>query len=352
MNKKLAMFPMTREQCATARYSDLMSGYSLSYCLVPDFRHIEGADISQIDGGDFVDINVYSYSTGKLQACDVIFLDYDTRLPEIDLYKSVLDDAAKFGVEVVLSRALEAEMGMSSDVASTTVERVFNTLYEIDCPVVTVLTQGERTDQFAVELALRKYFTEAGYSVSQLSSYKAGIFFDIPNVPDFIREPGDTFDKIVGFNHYVKDLTDREQPELMIIGVPDAILKYNDRVLQGLGIIPYIICTAVESDAPVFCMHHASYNQEYFDNMSLHFLHKYGSEATIFNIANCGIVPDAGMEGEELDYFDIPSDFVLHSINDMEHEGYEIFNVLNSKSAIALAMAVETALAGNVRSIR
>ena len=48
--QKLALFPMTKDQCAIARYQSLLAGFELDKLYVPQFWGLNGADVFKLDG--------------------------------------------------------------------------------------------------------------------------------------------------------------------------------------------------------------------------------------------------------------------------------------------------------------
>jgi len=359
MCKKLSLFPMTRDQVAMVRYSSLLHGFDLLHCFVPKFRkQIAGADVSRLDGGDVAGTAITTYDRELLAKSDVIFIDYDERISqELKVYQSVISDAEEMCKEIILSNRLKQKLNTESVSWPKDPPRVEipgeDILYEIHVPVITVSTHGFYTDQFAVELALRKHFVDLGYKVSQIGSWDAGGFYGFSDVPSFIHEPRDAYDKALQFNQFTKDIISKEQPELLIIGIPGATMKFTNQVLQGLGMLPLIIGAAVKADISVLCMHYAEYNELYFKETVDSFKFRQGTLLKFFNLANSSAMPDMTTDGAKLNYTDLDSDFVLEGIKtDVEHGDYHVFNALSSKSVEAMCQAMQDTLTGNVRYMR
>ena len=355
MPKNLALFPMTRDMCAVARYASLLRGFTLSHLFIPAYTRMEGSDVSQLDGGDCLSLKLVYYSKDRLSGCDVLFVDYDENLADLSLCKEVIADAKEMGKEVVCSHVVEhmlRETALTWPIDPPKEEQPgTDCLYPIQIPVVTVLSQGERTDQFAVELVLNKYFTEEGYNVSQISSLKVGGMFGFHNMPGFLYEPMDVYQKILEFNRYVKKLIEKEQPHLLVMGVPGGIMKYSDKLLKGMGVLPFIICNAVRSDLHVLSMYYSEYSRTYFDEMSMYGSYRLGSPIQFFNVANSCLDANASSETLKIDYVDLESNFVLNSLQRIEAGENHIFNVLNHESSKNACVAIKEALIGNVRYV-
>ena len=357
MDKKLAIYPMTRDACAVARNSSLLQGHVLSHIFAPRFTELCGTDISHIDGGSYANVSLSDYCCDTLKKIDVLFVDYDENLKTLSLYNDIIDEAIMFDKKVICSRKLVQQLRKEPiprpyDVSHTEKSPDMNRLYEIPIPVITVLTQGERADQFAVELALRKYFIDEGYTVSQLGSYEASQFFGFNNLPNFLFEPHEAYEKALLFNHYVRGLVEKEESHLLILGVPGGIMKYNDQLLNGLGLLPVTVCGAVRGDLSILCMYHAQYNELFFDEMSRYGLYRYGTPINFFNVANTHFTPKLDNSYMKM-FVDLKSDYVLRSIRqDIKHGEHNLCNVLDSDSAKNTCRAVHEALLNNVRYVK
>jgi len=359
MTKKLALFPMTKNMCAVVRYLSLLQGYVLSHLLIPNFMGLTGEDISRIDGGTNATATLADYSKELLVECDTLFVDYDESLTSLSLYNEAIQDAKELGKEVILSRKLiqqlQYEINETKElpISNPRIRSLENDyLQEIRIPVITVLTQGERADQFIVELALRKHFLEEGYKVSQIGSHEASQLFGFSSLPDFLFESRDIYDKTMLFNDYVKELTDKEQSHLLILGVSGGTMKYSNRVLNDLGFLPFIACTAVRSDLPILCMFHSVYKESYFDEMFNHGRYKLGSPIRFFNISNTCFLPELSSDIPVIKYVDVNSDFVMNSLQtEMGTGEYHVFNALNNESMENACKSVQEMLTNNVGNI-
>ena len=355
MNKKLSLFPMTRDQCAIPRFAAMLQGYQISHCFTAPFKRLDGADTSRIDGGDATGHTLTSFDQAQLAYCDILFVDYDPRMNNMETYQTVIDAANNMGKEVLLSRLLAQKLNPQPEVITTLTHKTeapeTDAMYEISVPVIMVLSQGSHTDQFATELALREYFTDVGYKVSQIGSLQSSMFFGFSGIPPFLYETRDAYEKALYFNHYANMLVSNEGAELVIIGAPGAIAKYGNQQLQGLGLLPQIICSGVKSDSTVLCMYQGEYSAEIFDMLHSLTDYKLDSPVNFFSIANVLAKPDDRYNGIKLEYIDLNTAFVLDSIQDMAHGDFVVYNALSKESAYQAGMAIQAALTDNVDNV-
>jgi len=355
MHKKLALFPMTRDMCAVARYASLLVGYEICSLFAPPYANYEGEDICTIDGGDATGVFLSVYSDEALTNCDILFVDYDEKVKNMTFYTDVIDKAKKLNKSVIMSQKLEYKLNtarmLRPNGEPTKILSEFDRLYDVKVPVITVLSQGVRTDQFVVELALREHFINNGYYVSQIGSYRASEFFGFASLPGFLYEARDAYEKIHMFNHYVQELLQNDKPQLLIIGVPDAIMKFNDRILLGMGLIPYVVCNAVKSDLSILSMYYGRHKERYFDEMSKYGHYCYNTPLEFFNISNTHFAPDFSSELPIEKYMDINSEFAMGTVNDIDAGDFVLFNALNKASMKNACNLINDALTNNVRSI-
>jgi len=318
---------------------------------------LDGRDVSYMDGGKPTGAILSDYSKDKLKDVDTLFLEYDDKLSDLTLYQEVINDAKMMGIEVVMSRLLFQNIKESPDCwpqeTPLAITENMSRLYEIHIPVITIFSQGVNTDQFAVELGLRKCFTEAGYKVSQIGSREISQFFNFPSIPDFMYEHRSAYEKVLRFNQYVRELTENEKSELLIIGVPGAVMKFNDRILEGLGLLPFLVSNAVKSDLSIMCMYYSVHDKNFFEEMSRYGQYRLDAPIDFFSMSNTTLVPDAVVEGAKLKYIRLDSEFVLQGIqNVMEGGVYKLFNSLDDNSVQNACIAVQETLSNNIRYMR
>jgi len=360
MRERLSLFPMSRDMCAVARYADMLEGYELTHLFVPKYLRMGEDDVSCLDGGTYVGLSLTDYSKEKLMECDVLYMDYDENMASVDLYKKILAHASEVGVEVILSRMLmqmlDSELinpypdyGASFAASSGT-----DFLYEISIPVVMVLSHGVYTDQLAVELALRQHFAKAGFNVGQIGSHDACKLFGFTGMPDFMVMPADAYDKTVRFNRYVADMVKNEKYEIMIIGAPGSIMKYSDSLLQGLGVLPSIVCNAVRSDVSIACTYYGKYKKLYFDEMCKYGKYRMDSPIHFFSVSNTAAGSDlSSQDATRLNYTSLKSSFVLSTIKNIEvDDDYYLLNALDKDSITDACIAVHNTLSGNASFMR
>ncbi|MCL2222621.1 MAG: TIGR04066 family peptide maturation system protein [Oscillospiraceae bacterium] len=357
MIKDLAIFPITKNMCAVARNNILLQDFEIKYLLSPSFLGLGGKDICHVDGGDESGKYITDYSHDKLTSCHTLFVDYDENIKEMAIYKEVIEAALSANVDVMMSREITKRLGKTVstqyDSHTLNINSEVDRLYSVRVPVVTVLSQGVRVDQFAVELSLRKHFINSGYNVSQFGSSEASALFGFQAFPSFLFDSICGYEKVLKLNKHIKKITEDEKSDVLILGVPGSTMKINDQLLSGLGLIPFIVCNAVKCDLAIYCLYYEDFKEKYFDEISNHCLYRFDIPVKHFNIANSSLVPDTSSETPKENYIDLKSTFVFdHLLNNTSYKRHKLFNILDNKSATALCSNVIDELSDNVDELR
>lgn len=360
-NNKIAIFPFDRKVCPIARYKDLLQGYTISGMLSPRYLRVNGVDIAEIDGGNETGLLISDFNEEALDQCDTVFLHYSRYVKDKEIYMDIINYAISKGKKIILAKDLKEKLNneglenISSFYEEENIsdeEFVSERLFDIDVPVVTIMGLGELCNQINVEIVVRKYFVEQGYRVTQIGSEEYSKLFGMHCVPDFIyRKDIDLQNKIIRFNHFVNELLKKEKPDLLIMGIPGGMLKYNNRILNDLGANPYVMTNAVKSDIGIVSIYDNEYNEEYIGALAQCCRFRFDSIIHYFNISNTRV-----MENEEnkskLDYLLLKSDYVSSHISDDSFtDKYKTFNILNDGHARKIGEEIEMALSSNANMI-
>jgi hypothetical protein len=142
------------------------------------------------------------------------------------------------------------------------------------------------------------------------------------------------------------------KPDLLIIGSYDPIMRYSNKILSGLGVLPYIMCSAVRPDAAIISLHYNMYPKEFFEKLSLYCNYHLGCEAKYFNLSNVTSSQNAG-DNNKLDYLTIQSSFVMQNIQQkMNYDDIAIFTELLEDSVTQTYTTLERELTGNIQNIK
>lgn len=369
--KTLAIYPFSKDFCPLARYAEDLHGYTITALLAPKSFGLEGMDAGEIDGGGFIGMTVTHPLSDELPYFTDVLIDYHPHIKNPMFYQDVICNYRKSGKKILLTRTLVQFLGeeymdmlnthstegitvLGSDTGQMIDEQGFDLtkgLNEIDVPVITILGTGHQTNKFELQLAVRRYFTKQGYKVCQWGTKDYSPLFGFPALPAFIKEPLPLTERILGLNHLIHRTVEKEKPDLVILGAPGGIMKYNRQIVNDFAEQAYIIANAARADISVLSAHHITFDDEYFTNMQNYCHYKLDCDVRYFNIANCSVSPDNIKR--KLSYLTLDTAFVMKQLDEeiKRKNDKVIFNVFD-KNAINLACTdMESQLAGNAAVI-
>ncbi|MDF2540587.1 MAG: peptide maturation system protein family [Herbinix sp.] len=352
MMKKLALYPFNRELSPIARYIDLLPEYDRCYPLVPNTFSCDGLDISSIDGGDFHGIKVSSDCDKIIDQCDSLYIDFDKRITKKAVYEALIQKGIDHGKEVIVSKTLQKYLAKDNLIKGNYASNFIGPerLYKIDVPVITIMGTGENSNKFELQLALRRYFLSKGYKVSQFGTKEYSELFGFDEIP-FIYEDISVKQRILKLNQYLCNVVNEQKPDLIILGVPGSIMKYNDMVLNDFAEPAHIINNAVIPDIAILSILYEQFTPEYFHMLNNYCKYSMNCEIDYFNIANCKASYDE--ETKDLRYIYLDSNYVMNNIlsSVVEDITLKVANILQGTSSEQLCSDIERKLASNVELI-
>lgn len=350
---KIALFPAQKSNAALARHCDMLPDRQVIPILAPAHASMKGQDLSVIDGGSLSGIALRADFEEAIDGCSLLYLDDSRFLFRDESYREYREIAEKKKIKIMYGRTLSERLGLHDDSQERTEWEAAgydgaHSLVSIDVPIISVLTMGNENDQSHVEMSLRKFFLNKGYKVSQIGTQEYSTLFGFHAAPHFLFADMDGKRKRIMFNQFVRHIVKEEKPDLLILGVPEAVMKYNNRIPAGMGDVPCIVQDAVQSDIGVLCTCCQPYTEEYFKELSLFGRYRLNCEIAYFHIANSVIIHDEDYQ-DRLEHLPLDSDFVMSQIREQIHagSGFEIFNSYSQDSADRAYRRMEEELTGN-----
>lgn len=213
-----------------------------------------------------------------------------------------------------------------------------NRLYDIETPLVLVAGAGERSGKLDVQYALRDEFQKLGYAVSQISSRWNDPVAGIHPFPGFMRSrefPEE--EKVFKFNRFIKTIEEREEPEIIICGVPGGLKPLNEVFPNRFGILLFEVCRAISPDFSIFSMYYDTYDPGFFDELKKELLYSLGIRDVVFNISPCKANWDNMGYENQLNFLTLDYSFVTRQMEKVGVQGVSAFNCLDKRNAYQLA---------------
>lgn len=267
--EKMMIYPYSKAYEPYVSSAEVLGEYTITALVSPRGWGYEGDVVADGQG------NKYTVSADfmeKIDDCTCVWFVADGRqeMPK-ELLREKLQEAVKHGKRILYTRygddhyeemkqLIPTELYIEKKMKLETMLNLSkDRTYDIDTPVIVVAGLGQDTDKLAVQLILRRKLMEKGYKVRVISSRRDGDWDGIYEMPEFVfNHSFSESEKIIKLNHYVKQIEIREKPDVLLVGVPGAVLPLDSINHNEFGILAYEISFAVSCDAAVICMPYQS----------------------------------------------------------------------------------------------
>lgn len=210
----------------------------------------------------------------------------------------------------------------------------------INTPILAIAEMLDGTDAFEVGLALRAEFTNMGYKVVQIGSRPYCDVVGGNQIPNFMRYTTlSEVEKVFQFNRYVKYLSEKEDPDLIILNVPDAIQSYDEKHTVGFGILPYLIFKAVRVDFLIVCSIFYQDSPEIFEIINQACTYKFDTSVGLFHMSGLRFDIEK-MERSKILYGEYLDSDTVDKYIEKSREKYKI-PIMNLKNNANISAACE-----------
>ena len=354
MYKKVAIFPVNHETVALVRYA-YIGKFEPIALVAPELSILDGEDISKLDGGSPSNIILCSNYTQGIQNCEaVIFLGHTDE----EVYKELMLVAKAHNREIwtpgfaqenikreVTTLASDGDISLANDL-------IPQKLLNIDTPIISIYGIGYNCGILHTEFLARDFFMGNGYKVLQIGSVDYSQYLGCVAFPSFIFDSNLNYtEKAIKFNRFIFDLEKEQNPDVIIIGTPNPIMKYSDDVLNGLGIVPFIIQNSIKSDIGIVNLYYSKYDFEYIEMISQLTRFRFNIPFRYFGLSNVNAHKNQDMDGK-MEYLHLETSFVKSNFNpEIGNDKYTIYPAYDKDSAYETFRKIEAELQSNVLRI-
>jgi len=329
MDKKLVVFPTDYRTVTLVRHAH-MAGYQPYALVAPALSMFTGLDISKLDGGEKTEIFLHKDYEQKILESDLVYFDKSEDVPTKQIYYDLISYAKKNEKRIIISSELSIQLGIeeAGTPSFDTEKTLLHKLLPIDVPIISIFAIGNDCGQIEIELSIRDYFLNQDYSILQIGTQSYTKLFGCLELPEFLfNSELDVQNRIILFNRFLYEHSKSEDPDLIILGVPSPIMKYNDNILQDFGLLPFIIQSAVKSDIGLLNLHYNQYTYEYFDEMMKFCRYRLDIAVKYFGIANTSVSKSID-DSSELEHLRLTADFVKENLDEsLGKEDYTVFPI-------------------------
>lgn len=360
---KSIIYPFDVEAIPLIRHNNLIDNYDIVQAVSPSGWGFDDKDACCADNGISTGIIVNSDFDKALEVCDtVFFINSSTKIDFDRLIYPKIIKAAQNSKNIICTIKLESNVvseiskicadkntswkyfeNTCNNIKTPTIERI----YKINTPVIFVTGIGERTHKFEMQLNLKENLKKTGYRVSQIGTRHYCELMGFHSFPKFMysKEISES-EKIILFNHYIRNIEIKENPEIIIIGVPGGTMPFSYEFTNRFGVLAYEVSQAVLPDAVVLSTLYNDYTSEYFELISKSYRYKFGYEIDCYNICNLLLDFTASKREEELKYLTLDCQFINEKKKNHSSLDTPVFNILDTDDAQSMSNFLVNKLIG------
>jgi peptide maturation system protein (TIGR04066 family) len=372
VKEKMMIYPFDAGFSAILRHQSLLEGYEISKLVSPRGWGLCDNDASVADSGSYMNIWVWDNFDEALKECDTIFFTKpdNTIFDFENIVKNPLLKSAEAGKNIICTIAMKEELkerllnicnkkgtyfryyGEHENYNKHFPKFEYEKISRIRTPVIVVLGTSEKTNKFEIQLSLRENLLEMGYKVSQVGTRKGCELMGFHSFPEFMFSPSlNESGKVFLYNQFIKNLEVKDDPDVIIIGIPGGIVPFNEELTNRFGVLAFEISNAIAPDVVIFSTLYTDYSPSYFELLSTTIKYKLGYNIDFFNIANHQFDWESARQEKMLVFTTIDSSFVSKKISSYPKLCKPIYNILDKKNAQNMANSIVNLLSGEYNQL-
>lgn len=138
-----------------------------------------------------------------------------------------------------------------------------------------------------------KKFQEQGYKVSQVGTKRYSALFGFHVLPQFPEAP--LWKKILLYNRYFKDIVSREDPDVLIVGVPGGIMPIDERHNELFGETAIAISKSLNPDVTILSLYLVKVDSAFLSDIEKYFRYALGVSLDYFHLSSSKLVFEQDM---------------------------------------------------------
>ena len=353
MKKRLAIYPFYEELISVLNHKDKILDYEVVFAIIPKGWESH-SEFTESNAECFCSEEKF-YAENLIDSVDAFLLCKPIFEIDMSIYDRIIALGEKYRKQIIYVPELDSVITKTNNEQLICLQSempcilVNSELASIDVPVVMVLGLGENCEKWDVQLGLYDYFTQYGYKVSLISSNPLSRLMGNHNIPYDIDSTELTFSQQVkSINSFVKNVELEENPDVIILGVPGAILSHSQSVPNGYGHIPFLICNAVTPDLSILSLYCGKYEEKHIKEIKSTCYYRLGANVNYLHISK--IACNYNFETRKMDYFSVDKSFLTDNII-RELESISSFNITDSHSREKVFKNIMQELQNNTAAI-
>ena len=289
--KTTTIYPYSKDDIQLFRYAKSLGDILPVYAVSPPGWGLIGKDVTSIDGGKPSGIVITENLDSALQNSELLVIaSFEHYVGEEGGLKDTLETAIRYKKPFVLlsppqtpEEQIALENAKQLGLLHWSSEQDYRNIIafasekdycdDLKSPVTIIVGQGPYTGKFETQLGVRQELIKRGYKVSQIGSRPYCELFGFHAFPSFMfSKELDETQKIIAFNHFVKQIELKEEPDIFIVGVPGGIMPVFEKAHNNYGMLHVEVSAAVEPDSVIYNLYSNEYSTQFYE-ISAEMLH-------------------------------------------------------------------------------
>ncbi len=297
--KKYILYPYNKNAYALAKFWEQNNSSRIVGIFAPKSYGIEGKDGGTIYGFSRLGYEVKSDYSNQLDESDGIIIPPVLSEKLIQKVFAIIVKTLQAGKDVIcycklgedyrkkLDPLLDDTIGeflyKAEDEKAINYERKENGIWFT--PEIPVVVIGETLSGLsAAEITCELFYdmSHKGYNPIAIVEYAYAFGENMIELPDFLNGVEIANDqKVLVFNSFIKRLVDEYRPGILLIQIPNAMIRQNIYDRSNFGVVPYIISQAINVDYAIICdvLRQSDTEEEYikyYEEMCKCFWYRFG----------------------------------------------------------------------------
>lgn len=306
-NEKIAVFPVDEDFLFLPNNQSIMLGeekYTISYYLT-----LAGWNIGDMEK------QLYTIDEFDFSKIDTLVLVNSFRILEGEVLQKIISIAAYNGISIICARDdMDIDEGqLREKCLEKNIEYSYiceeisladhMVMHNIEVPVITIAGVGQYVEKFKLGLYVKDAFEDAGYKILYISPRRAGKLFATHIYPEYMyKKDFDFTRKVLAFNVYVNSLVAKEQPDILLLGVPGETMELSEKHKMNFGILASAVFNAIKPDVSILNVYNLRYTDKFLDEQKQYCKYRLGMIPDLFYATYTGII-ESSLQESWIQYF-------------------------------------------------
>lgn len=199
------------------------------------------------------------------------------------------------------------------------VKRTKNTIFDIDTPVILITGMVGKITTVEQIIGIKECIEKKGYTTLVVSDYKEieeyenGYWFDTA-----VKEELSIEQKMITYNHYVKELEIKYNPEVILIGISKGTSTLDRNFVEDFGIMVYGLTKVIPSDCIILNVLYGEYEKSIFAILNEEIRGVVNGEIDFFNIVNKVVDEDDSNMRKKVSLISVREEMLHEKIKELD----------------------------------